>query len=337
MSYVGEIIVLIQALIGIVINITMFYIIVIKLKLKGTDLKLILVIGILDCLFYINSAVRVSLMINLNQDTTLFPNWWCASDTIIIIITLESSLELVAILGLMRYFVICTKYKISGLIWYIISSISILLSLGTALFNLRYKDPYFWSPSKLVCLPFPKLTSSNATFAKFTYILFMTRFLLSLIIIVFCYFNLNLAYNKQLSLKIKNESSRHALSGRWEICDENESPPKGSFYSQYSDIEAKVSSIKLWTTLKLSGMILAYIIFILPNATISLSLALNPRYIDPSITTFSHIFNSFTGIINPLFVLLIHDPARKQVDKMLAKLNLKALPNASQFAFPYSP
>ncbi|KAI9292094.1 family A G protein-coupled receptor-like protein [Neoconidiobolus thromboides FSU 785] len=336
MGYAGEIVLLIQALIGIMINCLMFYIIVIKLSLKGTDLKLILLIGILDCLFYINSVVRISLMTSFNQDTTLFPNWWCASDTSITIITMESSLELVAILGLMRYFTICRKYKISNLFWYIMSSLSISLSLGTTLFNLYYKDPYFWSPSKLICLPFPKLASNNGTYVKFTYILFMARFLISLIIIVFCYFNLNLVYNKYLTLKIRNGDSKHALTEGLVISDGADSPTKESLYFEDNNTDAKIARIKFWTTLKLTCMILAYIVCILPNATVSLSLALNPRNIDPDITTFSHIFNSFSGIINALFVLLIHDPTRKQVDKVLSKFSFKSKTNGLQSAFPYS-
>ncbi|KAI9292095.1 family A G protein-coupled receptor-like protein [Neoconidiobolus thromboides FSU 785] len=332
----GEIFMLIQDLIGIIVNCAMFYIIVVKLKLKGIDLKLILVIGILDCLFFINSVLRISLITWFNQNLKLLPTWWCGWDSTLTLITLETSFELVAILSLMRYFTICTKYKPPILFWVLISLLSFSISVIAPSYAFKYNDPFSWSASKLICLPLPKPSAHNLDYAKFLYSFFMARFIFDILVIVFCYLNITLKYNKAISINFYDTTTvyqQRNLQIPYNDTIHDVQSIQSSDFKCDEHTNKQIRKIRTSTTIKLLTIVIAYIVCILPNSILSLKIALKPEPINSNLVTCTHILISFVGIINPLFVLLVHEPSRRQ----LIRLTPFIFPNNNKkiHKFPY--
>ncbi|KAI9295062.1 hypothetical protein K502DRAFT_365301 [Neoconidiobolus thromboides FSU 785] len=320
----GQCLQLAIAIIGLVLNIAVGLVVGFGLKLKSPDLKLMLVMSILDTYYYIHNIVRISL-ISLEYlmvdtiDLNPAPLWWCRFDATIDMALYLVCIELVATLSFMRYLNICRKVDIKPTRWYLIGLFSFISNFSFSLIYI-YNGYYKWSSTKLVCIV-AENPNNNLTFKNYYYFWvsnYLFRSLLSLLIISFTYFSMTKKYFEIISsrdglFKAQGSYSTERLS---HIHDSSQYLHTG-VNETYSLKGPNLFKQKLFTIMKLFGAIFAYTICITPDIVLNI-LSLLPGGlegfgVDISLSVFSNLLLSCYGIINALFVLLSHDPSKRYI------------------------
>lgn len=312
----AEVILAAISVVAIVFNVVVLYIVGVRLQLAGVDLVLMAVVAVLDLLMAANSLVR---MIGLWTEWIVVsssPQWWCGWDSTAVLTLTQTSLETVAALGLLRYLAICRGRVVGGATWCCVVLVSflssMLLNLGFTAFDTSFK----WSKSKLVCLPVTmKGLANHGYFTAWIGLLF-ARFLLALFVIVFCYSSVTLSYRRLLS---------SSLSSKY---------PSSQVFDSFTS-DPKLKRRRLHVTLQLVGVALGYVACILPDIAIALCFLLDITNISSNVMAISHSLFASTGILNPLFVLVAHDPSRRQLKLCLNRISPCHARSPSQEPFPY--
>ncbi|KAI9295064.1 hypothetical protein K502DRAFT_365303 [Neoconidiobolus thromboides FSU 785] len=323
MLHLGQIVLVIISMIGLILNLLVGSIVAIGLKLSNSDLILVLIIALNDIVYYSNNILRTILsnsdIILVNSDSLIqIPKWWCIYDVTITLPTLELSIDLVAVLSLMRYCKIFVNRPIPNYVFY--SMALFLVSLSFTLVSIHHYYGYYgWSATKMYCLPTTYTPSgpedpnqlSNVLYYDIYFVIFVIRYLISLSIITFCYFSISRAYRKVI-----RQSLTHSSQGNHNRLD----------YSQFKEdlnVEDNNQNIRIINQcstssrikravqmLKLIAPTLAYVLCLLPDAIQTFTVLVLGVSFSTGAKTAINSLCSCTGIVSALFVLFSHAPTR---------------------------
>ncbi|KAJ9057642.1 hypothetical protein DSO57_1020633 [Entomophthora muscae] len=315
--FAAEVILVIISLVAILFNLVTLYIVGVRLRLHGIDLVLMALVAVLDMLVSANSLARIigiwaSWLVVNNS-----PQWWCEWDSTVMLTLTQTSLETVAALGLLRYLAICQGRVVGWVTWACVVLVSFVSSMLLNLGFTGYESSFMWSKSGLVCLPFTiKGLPNHRYFTAWLGLLF-TRFFAALFIIVFCYSNVTLSYRRLLSSSMASKHSSSQMFG--------------------SPVDPKLKRRRMHVTLQLVGIAFGYIVCMLPDIGIALCFLLDKTDISKYTMAFSHSLFAATAVVSPLFVLVAHDPSRRELKICLSRWSPRpAHPHSQRLeTFPY--
>ncbi|KAI0230225.1 hypothetical protein L0F63_001562 [Massospora cicadina] len=291
--------------VAILLNLLTLLIVWGRLGLRSVDLGLMAFLAVLDIGMSVNNLVRVSGLWSGWLVRYGHPSWWCEWDTTLVFSLMQTSLETVAILGLLRYLAFCHGKVFRWPVWMCLILISLLSSMSITVGFTAYRGSYAWSKSGLLCLPYTMPGMSNRRYFIAWFSLLFSRFVISLVVIVFCYFNVAMAYRRLLDSSMLS------------------SLPKNTPDSQLIPevpLDQMIRHRRLVVTVSLVGVACGYIICLLPDIAIALCFLLNKPGISKHVMAVSHLLFVSSCILNPLFVLISHDPSRRQLAIGLRKL-----------------
>ncbi|KAI9295063.1 hypothetical protein K502DRAFT_234533 [Neoconidiobolus thromboides FSU 785] len=327
----GQIAMIIASVIGLVLNLLVGAIVTIGLQLKSIDLKMIAIISLTDIIFYfwnilrviLNSTNLVPIAFDILHQT---PTWWCPLDFVITMTCLGTSVELVAILGLIRYTKICCQKELPSYVWYGLVVLSFSLSIALALGN-EYYGYYFWSRTQMFCLVAINTNIAegllNYQYYLIFYCFYAIRSIIALVIIAFCYFKVTTVYRQALKSTITINLKKKTQLSDSIINQNNDSefiPSKDSVETFESEspeetaIMHRSHNLKInrnFATIKMMSASLAYMICLLPDVILTILDLGFDSYPGPSVATASNVLLCFTGVVSALFVLLSHAPSRE--------------------------
>ncbi|KAI9295057.1 hypothetical protein K502DRAFT_349358 [Neoconidiobolus thromboides FSU 785] len=282
-------------------------------------------------------------MISVNNGLLVSsPTWYCALDFSLIVTTVVTSIELAALLSIIRYNKICLFKQVKPMRYYICVLISVALSLILSGFH-SYYNSYSWYELDYYCVPSIDVEKDNTTYFTLFYTIYSLRVLICLLIVCFCYSNIMIAYfrimNPSIVLnttaidsnsRINNYQLNNEGSGliqyKLTINGESnksmvESQKQGSI-TQINSSESQSPTVnqlrlkKVMLILKISLIIVCYIVCLLPDVTITL-LSLTKTNFNMQTTFYSNCFILCLGFTSSCFILLIHRPIQKCFFKCL--------------------
>ncbi|KAI9293818.1 hypothetical protein K502DRAFT_342874 [Neoconidiobolus thromboides FSU 785] len=321
----GQSIQIVIAVIGLILNLLVGWVVSYGLKLKSTDLVLILIIAIGDSYYYLHNIIRMVLvgtgyLIVNPKILNPTPSWWCHFDATVDMTVYLFCIELVAILSFMRYLSICKKMTYNPKLWYGLSLLSFLSNLG---FSLAYiiNGFYKWSDTELVCVPTKNPETWDNLFETYYYLTFGTyvvRSIISLLVISFSYFNMTSSYYQVISssgtmlLKDAN-SSTHVEQTNPAV--QTSRYVSNNIEQDYTSQQKIIRNQKWLTVIKLMGAVFAYSISVIPDMVLNILILLSNNLInlniDYTIPVVTSLLLSCYGLINAVFVLSSHDPSRR--------------------------
>ncbi|KAI9294430.1 hypothetical protein K502DRAFT_324832 [Neoconidiobolus thromboides FSU 785] len=242
------------------------------------------------------------------------PIWWCPLDETITMACLTSSVELVAILSLMRYIKICKQKEINPYFYYGLACFSVIASISLALGNVHY-GIYKWSFTDMFCLPVLNNENEgpqNQIYYYAFFAIYVARLMLSLVIITFCYIKVTTAYRRALKTSIAI-SMDHQNRVESNVYLETKSCESVQIPSPEPDSISAMEKFKLkraLTTFKLLGATFAYVLCFMPDIILTiLDLTIAPDYdVGPAILVNALVCSS--GIVSGFFVLFSHQHCR---------------------------
>ncbi|KAI9292296.1 hypothetical protein K502DRAFT_367727 [Neoconidiobolus thromboides FSU 785] len=332
----GQSIQVVIAVIGLILNVIVGLVVSVGLKLKSMDLKLILIIAILDSYYYIHNIIRMILIgveflkVDIIQPNPS-PHWWCPFDATIDMALYLTCIELVAILSFMRYLSICRKKNLSNSTWYSIAAVSFSTNFILSLIYIG-NGYYKWSTTELVCITADNPDITNVGFVYYYYFWFSSytvRSLVSLIVIAFSYFNMISVYYERLS-PTGDIMMKTGIASNVESIQSHVSTQYLNNSMTYDFQSKQITKQKWLTVFKLISAILAYSVCLLPDIILSI-IRLTPNgtknaHITIEYLMTSNLLLSSYGLVNSLFVISSHDPSRKYLFFQLQCLyeNVKA-------------
>ncbi|KAI9291945.1 family A G protein-coupled receptor-like protein [Neoconidiobolus thromboides FSU 785] len=326
----GQISMLILSLIGLVLNLIVGIIVSLGLKLANSDLIMIFIISATDIVFYLWNILRIILSeagaIIIKYDPLELKNdVWCPIDLTLSMALIGASVELVAILSIMRYFKVCHQKEFRGWIWYFLSAISIIVSAAISLGNYHYHT-YRWSRTNMFCLTVINEAGTgpdNRSYYMFFYFTYVVRNMLSLITIVFCYFKVTYVYREAvkptttINIPASSVFKLNEFPGEHTKLNDDSTQNQKLILNRFTDPDNQYKIQRTFTTIKLTVFASSYFICLLPDVIYSI---LNLAY-DVSPTPLGAVVSNSllccSGIVSALFVLLTNTHAQQYLNRTI--------------------
>ncbi|KAI9297188.1 family A G protein-coupled receptor-like protein [Neoconidiobolus thromboides FSU 785] len=326
----GQISMMVLSLIGLILNLTVGIVVSLGLKLVNSDLTMIFIISVTDIVFYLWNILRIILseasFIIIDYDPLELRNdVWCPIDLTLSMTLIGASIELVAVLSIMRYLKVCHQKEFKDWIWYFISGISILLASSISLGNYHYHT-YRWSRTNMFCLTVINETGvglDNRPYYLFFYFTYVIRSMLSLITIVFCYFKVTYVYREAvkptttINIPASSVFKLNEFPGEHTKLNDDSTQNQKLILNRFSDTDKQYKVQRTFTTIKLIVFTLSYIICLLPDvifAILNLAYDISPT---PLGAVVSNSLLCCSGIVSALFVLFTNTHAQQYLNRTI--------------------
>ncbi|KAI9299115.1 hypothetical protein K502DRAFT_345535 [Neoconidiobolus thromboides FSU 785] len=168
-----------------------------------------LMIVVNDTIFYITVISHILLayygLVTIDNGLLLSnPTWYCPLNYTLIATCIITSIELAALLSIIRYVKICLFKRVTLVKFYILIALSVISSFVLSSLH-GYYNSYSWSELDFYCIPSINIEKSNKFYFVFFFSISLLRTSLCLPIISFCYLNITLAYFKIIDPSITGD------------------------------------------------------------------------------------------------------------------------------------
>ncbi|KAI9295056.1 hypothetical protein K502DRAFT_349357 [Neoconidiobolus thromboides FSU 785] len=271
------------------------------------------------------------------------PTWYCVLNFSLISTTIVTSIELSALLGIIRYVKICLFKEIAPMRCHLLMAISIVLSLVlSSLFS--YHNSYSWDKVNFYCLPSIDIQKDNTIYFVFFYSVYSFRILPCFFVICFCYFSIAVAYFRILNPSIvfddnttkpnlfinssrfnsnsDNNNVQYDIVVNREIkvtmtTQKNQGTILPIYLNEFQPLTtSRLRLEKIKVALKIGLVVTFYMLSLLPDLTVTL-LSLTETNYDIHTSFYSNCFLLCLGFTSSCFILLIHQPIQKCFFKCL--------------------
>lgn len=291
-NYYTSIILLIICLIAVLANLLVIYLSFIRQKDEGIDIRLVRLITLADLFYALWGVLHTTIRFSTGR-IMLEDRGWCATSLFINSSSISLSIGLVTILAAIRYRRIVQKKNINLKFWYTLIALCILYSFGITIIAMFYTD-YIPEKSYTWCQPFDLKELFDFSYLTISTILYG----LQIVLMTYFYLSITIAHTRRL-----DDFTRDMNNGF-----KPNSPNKLAlgYFNQRTKIIIKMSVLILFYHLSITPYVLVTLIELIigesrkaiPDAFLALTI-------------------NCVNIVNPLFLILLHDPTRRDLNDVL--------------------